>query len=152
MPLPAPGPNEQDFPFNDLRGVPAGITARVPRGYTVRNAPVPANLPAIPGGASNIPDSQRIVENIKVVDPHNAPVAQFSAGTPLKLFVRYSQADLNRAGGDKMKLRLYYFDGTRWNQLNGVQLVDDPVGNSPGYARVEITSQWTADPPVGWSP
>ncbi len=152
MPLPAPASNEQDFSFNDLRGAPAGITARVPRGYTVRNASVPGNLPPIPGGAANVPDSHRIVENIKVSDPQNAAVAHFAAGTPLKLFVRYSQADLNRAGGDKSKLKLYYFDGTRWNALNGVQLVDDPVGNSPGYARVEITTQWTADPPVGWSP
>ncbi len=152
MPLPPPTTGEQDFSFTDLRGVPNGVTARVSRGYSVRTASLPPNMPAIPGGAPNVPESERIVENIKVTDPNNALVAQFAAAAPLKLFVRYSRSDVSRAGGDKLNLKLFYFDGSRWNQFTGVQFVDDPVGNSPGYARVEITTHWTADPPVGWSP
>ncbi len=146
MPLPPPGPNEQDFPFTDLRNVPNGVTARVPRGFSVATAALPPRMPTIPGGAGSI------VQNIKVSDTNKNLVPSFAATAPLTLFVRYNQSDLARAGGNKSNLKLYYYDGAQWIQFKDLTIVDDLVGNSPGYGRVTITDQWTADPPVGWGP
>jgi hypothetical protein len=97
----------------------------------------------------------RLVINVGAVEKANPDHVVTTFDPPMVLRVRYTKADLNRAGASGTDLKLGFFNEElgRWivftAQKHRFRLEPDPGGNS-GVGVVEI-SHW-GDPQVAWNP
>lgn len=123
---------------------------------------------AIHGHIKNVPNNHRcrsaagapgrIAGDYELLDPSNKKVQALDSGAQVELEIGYTQADLDRAGGQTNKLVLMYWDeasGT-WKHFtsagHGFQLVVDSQ-KYPGFLGYGyVNKNVPFDPPTGWSP